>query len=104
TSAFCARSGLKYARSFWSGLLLELILPGRERKADFGAAAELTVDPDAAAVRFDDALHDHQPETEALTASVFLVGLPVAIEDVRRIFRRKANPAVCNRENHLIHF
>src|SRR5690606_33282866 len=64
------------------------------------AAALLALDPDAAAVRLDDALGDGEAEADAAAARV--AGLPEAVEEVRELIGRDAGPGVADLEAHLV--
>lgn len=58
----------------------------RQSESDPCPRVNATLDPDAAAVRFDDALGDGQPEPPPVAFGT--VGLPVSLEYARKIFGR----------------
>src|SRR5579859_1144950 len=72
---------------------------GRKREVELRTFRRLALDPDASAVRLDDAFGDRQsePGPEALGA----FGLPVGIEDVAEMLLRDAGAGVRDAEqNH----
>src|SRR5580765_6806235 len=67
------------------------------REGDGGAPPGRAFDPDATAVRFDDALGDGQPKPGALTPNPG--GLPKTIKDTEQILGRDAAARIRHPEN-----
>src|SRR4029079_15929140 len=71
----------------------------RNRKEEGTAVFERAFDPDAPAVRFDDALDDRKPEPGPSTFG--FVRLPEPIEKMRKVFGGNACPGIRDREQYF---
>src|SRR6266480_2980000 len=70
----------------------------REGEGKTASMSGLTLDTDAAAMRFDDPLHDRESEADA--AARRFPRLPEPVEDVRQFLGRDARTRVANGEFH----
>src|SRR5712692_4361896 len=73
----------------------------RQCEHEAAAVARLTLDPDPAAVQFDESFREREPEASALALLRADVGLLELLEDPLPVFGRNARASVGHRHLHL---